>query len=152
MPAPPLAVGPDEPAYGAYLNALHFGEATLTFPQTIVLRYGSARAAGEAVAAGGRRLRALDAGAHARVRDADGEGGLRRRAGRFTVGRHFGRLCAMMLEGAIGFYDEAPASLASSYFAVGSRLAAAFQRAKGRKRGGDERGAPAAPHEELRSA
>ena len=36
---PPLAVGKDEPAYGAYLNALHFGEATLTFPQTIVLRY-----------------------------------------------------------------------------------------------------------------
>ena len=39
--APPLTVGRDEPAYGAYLNALHFGEATLTFPQTIVLRYGS---------------------------------------------------------------------------------------------------------------
>ena len=36
---PPLAVRPDEPGYGAYLNALHFGEATLTFPQTIVLRY-----------------------------------------------------------------------------------------------------------------
>ena len=36
---PPLAVGRDEPAYAAYLNALHFGEATLTFPQTIVLRY-----------------------------------------------------------------------------------------------------------------
>ena len=36
----PFAVRPDEPAYGAYLNALHFGEATLTFPQTIVLRYG----------------------------------------------------------------------------------------------------------------
>ncbi len=35
-----LAVAPHEPAYGAYLNALHFGEATLTFPQTIVLRYG----------------------------------------------------------------------------------------------------------------
>lgn len=34
-----LAVGPDEPAYGAYLNGLHFGEATLTFPQTLVLRY-----------------------------------------------------------------------------------------------------------------
>lgn len=29
----------DEPAYGSYLNWLHFGEATLTFPQTIVLRY-----------------------------------------------------------------------------------------------------------------
>jgi glutathione S-transferase len=34
-----LAVRPDEPGYGAYLNALHFGEATLTFPQTLVLRY-----------------------------------------------------------------------------------------------------------------
>ncbi len=35
----PLNVKPDEPAYGAFLNWLHFGEATLTFPQTIVLRY-----------------------------------------------------------------------------------------------------------------
>ena len=34
-----LGVAPDEPAYGAYLNWLHFGEATLTFPQTLVLRY-----------------------------------------------------------------------------------------------------------------
>lgn len=35
----PLAVTPDEADYGAYLNWLHFGEATLTFPQTLVLRY-----------------------------------------------------------------------------------------------------------------
>ena len=35
----PLAVSVDEPDYGAYLNWLHFGEATLTFPQTLVLRY-----------------------------------------------------------------------------------------------------------------
>ncbi len=35
----PLAVAPDEPDFGLYLNWLHFGEATLTFPQTIVLRY-----------------------------------------------------------------------------------------------------------------
>jgi glutathione S-transferase len=35
----PLAVAVDEAAYGTYLNFLHFGEATLTFPQTIVLRY-----------------------------------------------------------------------------------------------------------------
>jgi glutathione S-transferase len=34
-----LAVAPDDPAYGAWLNWLHFGEATLTFPQTLVLRY-----------------------------------------------------------------------------------------------------------------
>ena len=35
----PMAVGVDEPTYGAWLNWLHFGEATLTFPQTLVLRY-----------------------------------------------------------------------------------------------------------------
>lgn len=35
----PLAVGVDEPAFGAFLNWLYFGEATLTFPQTLVLRY-----------------------------------------------------------------------------------------------------------------
>lgn len=34
-----MDVAVDEPDYGAYLNALHFGEATLTFPQTLVLRY-----------------------------------------------------------------------------------------------------------------
>jgi len=35
----PLAVGVDEPDYGAYLNWLHRSDATLTFPQTLVLRY-----------------------------------------------------------------------------------------------------------------
>jgi glutathione S-transferase len=35
-----LAVAPDEQGYGTFLNALHFGEATLTFPLTLVLRYG----------------------------------------------------------------------------------------------------------------
>ena len=34
---PPLSVRPDEPGYGAYLNGLHFGEATLTFPQALML-------------------------------------------------------------------------------------------------------------------
>jgi glutathione S-transferase len=34
-----LDVTADEPGFGAYLNYLHFGEATLTFPQTLVLRY-----------------------------------------------------------------------------------------------------------------
>ncbi len=36
----PLAVTADEPGFGSFLNFLHFGEATLTFPLTIVLRYG----------------------------------------------------------------------------------------------------------------
>ena len=35
----PLAVGPEEADYGLWLDWLHRGEATLTFPQTIVLRY-----------------------------------------------------------------------------------------------------------------
>jgi glutathione S-transferase len=34
-----LAVTPDEPAYAAYLNFLIMAEATLTFPQTVYLRY-----------------------------------------------------------------------------------------------------------------
>jgi glutathione S-transferase len=34
-----LVVPPGDAAYGAWLNWLHFGEATLTFPQTLVLRY-----------------------------------------------------------------------------------------------------------------
>lgn len=34
-----LTLAPGHPDYGAYLNWLHHGEATLTFPQTIYLRY-----------------------------------------------------------------------------------------------------------------
>ncbi len=34
-----LNVETDEVEFGAYLNYLHFGEATLTFPQTLILRY-----------------------------------------------------------------------------------------------------------------
>ena len=35
----PLALTPEEEDYGAYLNWLHRSDATLTFPQTLVLRY-----------------------------------------------------------------------------------------------------------------
>ena len=35
----PLQVAVEDEDYGAYLNFLHFGEATLTFAQTLVLRY-----------------------------------------------------------------------------------------------------------------
>ena len=31
--------GVDDPAYGAFLNWMYFSDATLTFPQTLVLRY-----------------------------------------------------------------------------------------------------------------
>ena len=35
-----LTVRVSDPAYGDYLNYMFYGEATLTFPQTLVLRYG----------------------------------------------------------------------------------------------------------------
>jgi len=38
-PAKKMSVSVMEPGYGCYLNFLHFGEATLTFPQTLILRY-----------------------------------------------------------------------------------------------------------------
>ena len=77
---PPLAVRPDEQEYGAYLNALHFGEATLTFPQTIVLRYGRLEQPEPASASGGHGLRALDTRTAGRSRNDNGGRRLRRRA------------------------------------------------------------------------
>lgn len=38
-PAQALALSRDHPQYAAYLNWLHHADATLTFPQTLVLRY-----------------------------------------------------------------------------------------------------------------
>ena len=38
-PASGMDVAPHEAAYGSYLNWLHMADATLTFPQTLVLRY-----------------------------------------------------------------------------------------------------------------
>lgn len=35
-----LAVAPDDPDYGDWLNWMYHSDATLTFPQTLVLRYG----------------------------------------------------------------------------------------------------------------
>lgn len=35
-----LSLAPGHAQYGPFLNWLHFGEATLTFPQTLMLRYG----------------------------------------------------------------------------------------------------------------
>ncbi len=35
-----LGVAPDSPDFAAYLDFLHFGEAALTFPQALMLRYG----------------------------------------------------------------------------------------------------------------
>lgn len=37
--SPTLALCPDEPDYGRYLDFLHHADATLTFPQTVALRF-----------------------------------------------------------------------------------------------------------------
>jgi glutathione S-transferase len=39
VPGTLLELRRDDAEYGSFLNMLHFGEATLTFPQTLVLRY-----------------------------------------------------------------------------------------------------------------
>ena len=38
--APELGLKPEDAEYGAYLNWLHQSDATLTFPQALMLRYG----------------------------------------------------------------------------------------------------------------
>jgi glutathione S-transferase len=124
--APPLRVEPAEPGYGAYLNALHQGEATLTFPQTIVLRYGQMepeeRRLPQAVADYAKwtagRLRALETWL---------EGAEYAAAGRFTMA-DVSIGYALMLAKVVGLWAQVPPSL-QAYFA---RLAArpAFARAK----------------------
>ena len=87
-----LAVGPEEADFGPFLNWVHFGEATLTFPQTLILRYGRfephERKLPQVVDDYTRwflsRLRAIDCGA--------GGSGISLR-GTLHRGRHFRRLC-----------------------------------------------------------
>lgn len=129
---PPLRVLPDEPEYGAYLNGLHFGEATLTFPQTIVLRYGQlepeARRLPQAVTDYGKwtigRLRGLETWL----------GGAEHVAGSRFTAADISVAYALMLTQSVGLWDQAPKSL-QAYF---ERLSArpAFARAKAAQ--GDE--------------
>ena len=124
--APPLRVLPEEPDYGAYLNALHQGEATLTFPQTIVLRYTQlepeARRLPQAATDYGKwtlgRMRALEtwlAGAEYVA------------AGRFTVA-DISIAYALMLAQIVGLFDQAPQALRAHFERCAARPA--FARAK----------------------
>ena len=89
----PLIVGPDEPAYGAFLNWMYFSDATLTFPQTLVLQIQPARAGGAPQSAGRRRLRQMvpRPAAGGRGRDRQGRDAVR---GPLYRGRYRQRLCA----------------------------------------------------------
>ena len=89
----PLVVGSNEPAYGAFLNWMYFSDATLTFPQTLVLRYSqlepeerrNPQVAGDYAKWFLGRLRAVEAAT------ANAQNSVRRA---FHGGRHRQRLCA----------------------------------------------------------
>lgn len=125
--APTLAVAPSDPAYGAYLNALHMGEATLTFPQTLVLRYAQmepeARRLPQAVADYAKwtisRMRAYDKWR--------GEAEFAA-AGRFTAA-DISVGYAVMLTKATDLWPEVPPRLRADFERSAARPA--FQRAKG---------------------
>ncbi len=124
--APVLAVAPSDPAYGAWLNALHMGEATLTFPQTLVLRYGQLepqeRRLPQAVADYSKwtlaRMKAYD-----KMR---GEAEYAA-AGRFTVA-DISIAYAMLLTKVIGLWPDTPERLRIYFERCAARPA--FQRAK----------------------
>jgi glutathione S-transferase len=147
---PPLAVRPDEQEYGAYLNALHFGEATLTFPQTIVLRYGRLeqpeRRLPQAVTDYARWTLGRLAGLETLMAGADYVAARRFTVADISVGY------ALMLLKVVNLFDQAPVSLQNYYGHLKERPA--FQRAKAaQEAAATEKGVPPPlPPEESRSA
>ena len=123
---PPLAVRPDEPDYGAYLNALHLGEATLTWPQAVMLYLGRfqrpERRLPQAVEYYGRWMLGRLSGFERML-----EGAEHVAAGRFTVA-DISVGYALMLLKITELFDQAPASLQAYYGRLRERPA--FQRAK----------------------
>ncbi|MBS0481865.1 MAG: glutathione S-transferase [Proteobacteria bacterium] len=121
-----LAVAPQEEAYGDYLNFLHMGEATLTFPQTIHLRYtrfqpGRAPGAAEDYAEWfGSRLRNAEALM----------GGQFACAGRFTMA-DISVGYAVMLALAIGLEDQVTPGMRAYFERLSGREG--FRRAKERQ-------------------
>jgi glutathione S-transferase len=130
--APPLRMLPDEPSYGAYLNALHFGEATLTFPQTIVLRYGQLeppeRRLPQAVADYAKWTAGRLKGFETWLAGAEYAAG-----GRFTMA-DISVGYALLLARVAGLWEQVPASLQAYYERLALRPA--FARAK-QAQGGD---------------
>jgi glutathione S-transferase len=122
----PLAVRPDEPDYGRYLNALHCGEATLTFPQTIVLRYAHLEKPERRLPQAAEDYAKWTLGRFAGF-DALMGGSDYVAAGRFTVA-DISVAYALMLLKVVSLYDSAPASLRAYYERMRARPA--FGRAK----------------------
>ena len=120
-----LAVAPDEPDYARYLNFLHMGEATLTFPQTIHLRYTRlepperrvTQAAEDYAQWFGSRLRNAEALLH----------GAFAAASRFTMA-DISLGYAVMLAQSIGLDEQVTPGMAAYFDRLSQR--AAFARAK----------------------
>ena len=120
-----LAVAADDPAYPAYMNFLFMGEATLTFPQTIHLRYTRlepperrvTQAAEDYAAWFGSRLRNAET-------MLDGDFAC---AGRFTMA-DVSLGYAVMLARSIGLDEQVTPGMAAYHERLSQREA--FQRAK----------------------
>lgn len=95
-----------DPKFGAYLNYLHFGEATLTFPQAIVLRYGQfepeERRSAQVVADYSRWFLARARGIEAFLADGDFAAGSSFSMADISVGY------AVMLSQFTGLFEELP--------------------------------------------
>lgn len=120
-----LAVAPDEPGYMAYMNFLFMGEATLTFPQTIHLRYTRLEPPERRVAQAAEDY-ALWFGSRLRAAEAMLEGDFAS-AGRFTMA-DISLGYAVMLALSIGLEAQVTPGMAAYFDRLGQRIG--FQRAK----------------------
>lgn len=121
-----LAVAPDEPGFPAYMNFLIMGEATLTFPQTIHLRYTRLEPPERRV------VQAAEDYAQwfgSRLRNAEGmmQGEDYVCAGRFTMA-DVSVGYAVMLARTIGLEDQVPPGMKAWFERLSQREG--FQRAK----------------------
>lgn len=120
-----LVVRPEEPGFADYMNFLLMGEATLTFPQTIVLRYTRLEPPERRVAQAADDYRTWFL---ARLRAASTMVGEHHVcAGRFTMA-DISFAYALLLGESLGLGAEYPASLAPYWQAMQARDG--FKRAK----------------------
>jgi glutathione S-transferase len=120
-----FAVAPDDPDYPAYMNFLFLGEATLTFPQTIHLRYTRLEPPERRVAQAAEDY-ALWFGARLRVAETMLQGEYAC-AGRFTMA-DISLGYAVMLAEAIGLDEQVTPGMAAYLVRLSQRTG--FQRAK----------------------
>jgi glutathione S-transferase len=146
-----LAVAVDDPAYGSYLNWLHMSDATLTFPQTLVLRYAhfesAERKKPQVVEDYSRwflsRLRAVDAALQQQQGQHD-----HLCAGRFTAA-DVAVGYALMVASHLGLSDQFTPPVAAYWARLQQRPA--FQRAMGiQHQAALDQGVPTTPAPDVR--